>query len=200
MAKRNLTYAEQHQLLNYANTSVNCFVNRKYKGLFTAVEIEDIVGDTLYKVCRSIDTYDETQSRFNAWVNKIAINCVIDALDYKMKRSHISNLMFMEDENGEELDLAEIYGHDAHENDADRHLLSNEFESEVGKVTCKLSEQKQKTLSMIMDGKTPAEMAIEEGWTPTTAATRKCRLLKEIKEPISMIAKEYGIFPARRVA
>lgn len=41
-------------------------------------------------------------------------------------------------------------------------------------------------------------MAAEEGCTPTAAATRKCRVIKEIEGPIRKIAAQFEIFPARK--
>lgn len=198
MPTRVLTYAEQYQLMNCATNAVNCFIGRKYKGLFSEVEIEDIIGNTLYKVCRYIDSFSEKKAKLSTWVNKIAANAVLDAVDYKLKRLPISNAMFIENEEGETLDYAETYGHEAYENETDRDLLAKEFESEVRKVTGALSEPKRRTLEMIESGMTPIEMAAEEGCTSTAAATRKCRVIKEIEGPIRKIAAQFEVFPARK--
>ena len=200
MSKRNLTYAEQYQLMDCASNAVKCYIGKKYNRLFSEVEIEDIIGTTLYRACRSIDSFDDKKARLATWVNKIAVNAVIDAVDYKVKRLPISNAMFIENEEGEELDYAETYGHEAYENETDRDLLAEEFESEVRKVTGALSEQKRKTLDMVERGMTPIEMAAEEGCTPTAAATRKCRVLKGIEAPVKRIAEQFDIFPARKAA
>ena len=58
MSRRNLTYAEQYQLMACASNAVKCYIGKKYKRLFTEVEIEDIIGTTLYRACRSIDSFD----------------------------------------------------------------------------------------------------------------------------------------------
>ncbi|MGM9749941.1 MAG: RNA polymerase sigma factor [Candidatus Cryptobacteroides sp.] len=195
-----LSRTQQNDIINLANSAVRSRVAKKYKGIFSTMDIEDMVGDTIYKACRSIGSFDASKGKLITWVNKIAVNAVIDAVDYKVKRLPISNAMFIENEEGEELDYAETYGHEAYENETDRDLLAEEFESEVRKVTGALSEQKRKTLDMVERGMTPIEMAAEEGCTPTAAATRKCRVLKEIEAPVKRIAEQFDIFPARKAA
>lgn len=200
MAKRILTYAEQHQLIDCANNSVKCIVAKKYKYFFTEDEVEDIVGNTIFRTWRSIDKFDEGKAKLATWVNRIALNTVLDAVDYKVKRIPISYAMHNENEDGEAIDYAETYGHEAYENETDRAFLAREFESEVRKVTEALPEKKRRTLDMIESGMTPIEMAAEEGCSPSAASTRKCRLLKEIESPIAMIAEEFDIYLERCVA
>ena len=67
-------------------------------GFFREDELQDIAGETLYNVCRSIASYDPQQSKMTTWVSRIAVNCVKDAIDYKMKRLAISEPLVIEDE------------------------------------------------------------------------------------------------------
>lgn len=198
---RTLTYTEQHHLLDCAAIAVRNCICRRYRGFFSEGEIKDIIGNTLYKAWRSIDSFDERRAKLSTWVNRIAINAVLDAVGYKVRRMPISNSLNIENEDGEMLDYADVYGHEACGKETDSDLLYEEFESEVRKVTGALSEQKRRTLDMVERGMTPIEMAAEEGCTPTAAATRKFRVLKEIEAPVMRIAEQFDIsFPAKKAA
>ena len=85
-----LSRTQQNDIINLANSAVRSRVAKKYKGLFSTMDIEDMVGDTIYKACRSIASFDASKGKLITWINTIASNCIKDLLDYKFGRGFIS--------------------------------------------------------------------------------------------------------------
>ena len=97
---RSLSAAEQHTLISTANAAVVRIVSLftaklGNKHFFSREDIEDIAGDVIMKAWRSMDGYDPERAKMSTWVGRIAVNCVKDAVDYKMKRLPISGAMYV---------------------------------------------------------------------------------------------------------
>lgn len=43
-------------------------------------EIDDVVQQTLIRVCRKIEGYDRAKGKFNVWLRKVAVNLALDAI------------------------------------------------------------------------------------------------------------------------
>ena len=205
-----LTAAQQHSLIATANVAVSRFVQYitdkiGFPDLFCTEDLENIVGDTLYNACRSLDSYDPGQSKMTTWVSRIAVNCVKDAIDYKMKRLAISEPMVIEDEesddeycSAEHCDKRIGFNPDMervlYQYSPDRRLDQEEFEQRVRGEARKLSDKNQHYLQMLEDGFSPKDMAEREGCTPNSAAKRVHDIRKAIRGAIAEIAREYDVF------
>ena len=102
-----LSAAEQQKLIATANTAVARFAylfNSKSgcRNFFTREDIEDIAGTAILKAWRSIDSFNPERAKLSIWVNRIAINCAKDAVDYKMKRLFISESMYVKGKDDDE--------------------------------------------------------------------------------------------------
>ena len=208
---RALTAAEQRAIISTANVAVSVHVNSftaklPNKYFFTKEDIEDLAGEVIYKACRSFDRFDSKKSSLKTWVSRIALNCVKDALDYRMKRIGLSEPMFSESsKDDEEYNKAETSdpkkGFDTSvwdlvsEYSADKDINQKEFEEEVmGKVGT-LSDKNQKFFSMLFDEElTPKEMAEREGCTANAAAKRIWDIRQALKAFLSETAREFGLF------
>lgn len=183
----------QHNIINNATAAVKSIVISRYPTLFTKEEIEDIVGNTNYKACRSIGGYDPRWA-LSTWVGKIARNCVITAVDYKMKRLPISAAMVLEDEQGDEVSCLEFGSYRGDEYEADREITLDEFNDAVEDAASTLSEKDKPFFEMMKDKKTPKEMAAVAGCSANAAAIRGFRIREALRGPLAAVAKEFGFF------
>ena len=154
-----------------------------FKHFFTKEDIEDIVGDTAYRACRSFATFDGGKSKLSTWVNRIAVNTFRDALDNKMKRRYINCELVEEDSNsGEEYGLDEVRCNPqdnyydgwtrVSEETADKELLRKDFEAYVSSSLSGMSERDRKFLEWMKLGYTAKEMAAMDGCSPNAASKR----------------------------
>lgn len=210
-----ISAAQQQTIISNANIAVSRFAKTYtdklgLKRFFTKEDLEDIVGNTIYKACRSFNCFNPAKAKLSTWVSRIAVNCVISAFEYKAKRIPISNALFTENkENGDEFSADEFCdGRKGFcpevwdmlsEYDADKELNQKEFEYLVRKEISKLSEKNQHFEHMLEEGETPKTMAASEGCTPDAAAKRIWVIRQTLKDPISDIADEFG-FSMRKVA
>ena len=211
---RFLSAAEQRAIISTANVAVSVHANSitaklPNKYFFTKEDIEDLAGEVIYKACRSFDRFDSEKSSLKTWVSRIALNCVKDALDYRMKRIGLSEAMFSEsskdDDDDDEYNKVESAdrkkGFNAavwdlvSEYSADKDINRKEFEEEVMGKVGKLSDKNQKFFSMLVDEElTPKEMAEREGCTANAAAKRIWDIRHALKTTIAETAKEFGLF------
>lgn len=182
----------QNKIIENANATVKTYAFAKYPHLFTEDDIKDIAGTVCLKACRSIACYD-SQWKLSTWVATIAKNCVKTAVDYKMKRLPISQEMFMDNEDGEEMCFTEFSSYRGDEFEADRELLMNEFFEQVDEKTKGLSEKDKQCLEWMEDGLAPREMAKIAGCNANSAAIRSCNVRKMLKEPLTHVAEEFGV-------
>ena len=198
MIKNNITPSEQKNILSSAKTSVEICVSNYadktgLKHVFTKEDIEDIVCDTVYKACRSFASFDENKAKLSTWVNRIAVNCVRDAIDYKMKRRNISCELIEENsESGEEFGLDEVCLN-SQENHfegwarvsgetADRELLRKDFEAYVSDSLSGMSERDRKFLEWMKFGYTAKEMAAMDGCSTNAASKRMWAIRQRASE------------------
>lgn len=206
-----LSAAEQRTIISSANIAVSVYVNSltaklPNKYFFTKEDIEDIAGEVIFRACRSYDRFDSEKSCLKTWVSRIALNCVKDALDYRMKRVGLSEPMFTEkSKDDDEYNKVETSdskkGFDTSvwylvsEYSADKDLNQKEFEDEVMGKVGKLSDKNQKYFSMFFDDElTPKEIAKREGCTANAAAKRIWDIRHALKATIAETARDFGLF------
>ena len=208
---RSLSAAEQRAIISTANVAVSVHANSitaklPNKYFFTNEDIEDMAGEVIYRACRSFDRFDSEKSSLKTWVSRIALNCVKDALDYRIKRIGLSEPIFSEsskdDDEYNKVETSEFKkGFDTSvwdlvsEYSADKDINRNEFEETVMGEVGKLSDKNQKFFSMLVDEElTPREMAEREGCTANAAAKRIWDIRHALKTSIAETAREFGLF------
>lgn len=196
-----LSAAQQHQLIATANAAVVRFVTIfsdkiRNKHFFTREDIEDIAGNVIMKAWRSIDGYDPEKAKLSSWVYRIAVNCVKDAVDYKMKRLSISGSMFISsNDEGDECN-ADEYILDPGvlntmcENSADDRVLQSDLMGRISQTVSKMSDKRQRVARMLTVGYTPKEMAAVEGSTPSAVAKCVWDIRQALKSALTEWLKE----------
>jgi RNA polymerase sigma factor (sigma-70 family) len=208
-----ITRAQQHIIIDNANIAVariaKCYTaKRGLINLFTKEDIEDIACNTICKAWRSFASFNPDKAQLSTWVSRIAVNCVIDAVDYKIKHLPISGELFEKDpksgeETGEEEYCDKRKGFNPEvrdmlsEYDAEKELSQKEFETCVKEECSKLSEKNQRFERWLEEGYTPKEMAAMEGCTADAAAKRLWFIRKTLKKSIGEVAKEFGIYSGK---
>ena len=201
--------AQQRTIIDNANIAVARFAKSYadklgFKRLFTKEDIEDIAGNVICKAWRSFASYDPEKAKLSTWVSRIAVNCVIDAVDYKIKHRPISHELFVENtENGEEFNAYEVCDERSgfnpevrdllYEHDAESDLASKELEDRFREEQAKLSAKNQRFLIWFEEGYAPKDMAAMEGCTPNAAAKRMFVIRQALKESLEDIAEDFGI-------
>ena len=111
-------------------------------------------------------------------MGRIAVNCVKDAIDYKVKRLPISGSMYIgsNDEDAEcgadEYILNSDLLNAMSENGADSRILQAELRDRICEEVSKMSDKRQRVAQMLNVGYKPREIASVEGGTPQ--AVSKC--------------------------
>lgn len=172
-----LSRTQQNDIINLANSAVRSRVAKKYKGIFSTMDIEDMVGDTIYKACRSIGSFDPSKGKLITWINTIASNCIKDMLDYKFGRGHITADV------KEDMDPEIIFA------SVDQTCGSQDWESNIDIVYGDLltiaesfSERDRRYAQMIIDEFESTEMAKATGDTLGAAQAKACRVRKVLRE------------------
>ena len=211
---RSLSAAEQHNLIAIANNAVSrcayLFAEKcGNKRFFSRQDIEDIAGTVILKAWRSLDSYNPEKASIKCWVTRIALNCVKDAVDYRMRRLSISASLYNDREEDECFDASEVcdvkrgFNTDVQEMfssyEADRDINRREFEQCVSNEVSKLSDKNQRFYRMLKDGYAPREMAALEGCTPNAASKRIFDIRHSLKAAIAQVADEFGI-PCEKIA
>ena len=201
MSKNSITTlspSEQKNILSSAKTSVGICVSRYadktgFKHVFTTEDIEDIECDTIYKACRSFASFNGNKAKLSTWVNRIATNCVRDAIDYKMKRRNISCELIEENsESGEEFGLDEVCSESQEdhfegwarvsEDAADKELLRKDFEAHLSNSLSGMSERDRKFFEWMKLGYTAKEMAAMDGCSPNAASKKMWTIRQRASE------------------
>ena len=73
-----------------ATKAVASYIGKRYAGVFSAEDIEDIVGKVVCKMWAARDTFDPEKGKFFSWVWRIAQNTILDAVDALAKRRGIT--------------------------------------------------------------------------------------------------------------
>lgn len=172
-----LSRTQQNDIINLANSAIRSKVAKSYKGLFSTMDVEDMVGDTIYKACRSIASFDDSKGKLTTWINTIASNCIKDLLDYKFGRG------------GFGVEMKE--GVDAERSSASADLSSGnlDWESNISIVYSDLmaiaesfSERDRRYAQMIIDEYESSEMAAATGDTLGAAQAKACRVRKVLRK------------------
>lgn len=92
----NQIYAKHHsEIMNYIKFKVNC-----------VEDAEEICIDTFEKVCRYMDSFDESKSKFTTWLRNVANTCISDHFrkdGNAYRYNEISASDFADAETGKEL-------------------------------------------------------------------------------------------------
>ena len=211
---RSLSAAEQHNLISTANYAVSHFAhvfcgkmcNRYF---FSPQDLEDIAGNVIMKAWRSWDRYNPEVASVKTWVSRIAINCVKDAVDYKIKRLPISGSLSAQNEDEEEFDAFEVCDKKRgfntgiqerfSEYEADRDINRREFERCVSDEVGRLSEKNQRFVYMLKEGYSRKEMVAQDGGSANAVYKRVFDIRKALKDAIAEVADEFDI-PFDRIA
>lgn len=206
-----LSAAEQHHLISYANAAVSHAVSvftakLGNKDFFSREDIDDIVGDVIFKAYRSWDRYDPDKAKLSTWVSTIAVNSIKDAVDYRMKRLSISgplDIRATDDDDEEEHDasvvcdkrrgfnpeMLELFSH----YEADRDMNRKDFEKSIAEQVGTLSEKNQRIFKMLTEEVSRKDMAVMEGCTPNAASKRVFDIRAVLRASLLEIAREFDI-------
>lgn len=175
-----------------------------FERFFSKQDIEDITCNAICKACCSFSSFDPKKGKLSSWVSTIASNCVIDAVNYKIKRIPISYSLTLENGvNGDEFERDEVcYPQSGFNSDitelhrdweADAACERNEFAEEVEMAISSLSERGQRVERMSLAGYAPREIAAMEGCTPNAISVLLNKNHKEMRESLSDFAEEMGL-------
>ena len=204
-----LSPAQQQALLTSAQFAVARYA-RAYSArcgrsrIFTKEDEEDIVGIALLRIFRFFDKFDPGKAQLSTWVNRIALNCLRDALADKIKRQPISEpleviLPGTDDEVAEDEVCDPKRGFNPslnyllYEYEADKEINRREFEGGVREQIARLSEKNQEFLEAMEAGDKPRDLAVKFGCTPSAAATRGHRIRQALREPLARLADEFDV-------
>lgn len=205
-SSHSLSAAEQQTLLTAARFAVvrfACYFTDKtgHKSFFTKEDIEDLVQDAALKAWRSLESYNPDRAKLSTWVTRIAVNCVKDSIDYKMKRLGISESMYTRYRGDDkEVDATEVYDCKCdlapeiqcatYSFIADAEIERKELEQGILREARKLGDRNERVVRLLLEEYTPKEIAEVDGCTPTAAATRVCRIRHALR---AAFAKELAI-------
>ena len=171
---------------------------------FTYDEVNDIIGDTVFRACRSFDSYDPSKAKISTWVGRIALNCVRDAATCKKNRQAISEPLtavdkitgrerntyeFCDKEKGFSFEKTELFS----EYETDRDIDYLEFEYSVEMEISKLSDRDQRVARMLIDGYSNSDIAKVDGGSINAVTKRVCVVRKTLKGPLSQLAARFDI-------
>ena len=204
-----LSAAEQHTIITSANMAVSRFASVFAENIgsarfFTREDIEDMSQEAAMKAWRSISVFDPAKAKLSTWVSRIAVNCVKDAIDHRMKRLPISASMEeINDDSGDEYNVSERCGRSrsfhpemqmlVSEYAADSRLNQREFERSVWGEVNRLSDTGRRYVHMLSEGYAPKDMAAIDGCRPNTAAKRVHDVRRALRAALAEVADEYGL-------
>jgi len=73
-----------------ATKAVASYIGKRYARVFSAQDIDDIIGDVVCKMWQARASFDPAKGQFFSWVWRIAQNTILDAVDAKFKRLGIN--------------------------------------------------------------------------------------------------------------
>jgi len=187
-----LTAAEQARIINCATKSINYYTSKVYKNYFSDEELEDLIGETIFKACRAYDNFDPSRAKISTWISTIAKNTVLSEAE---KKSHWTTVSceveeFDDDDDAPRSDFSwtSVYNPYSTENMCDRTEFMGRFES----IACTLSDEEQRILQMLQEGFKPREIAEELGISQNAASVRIFRLRGKLSMPLKALSDEYG--------
>lgn len=194
MTAKDLSISEQKQLISLATASVRSYVFTSFRGFFSNDDLDDIVGETVYKACQSYNRFDPTVAKLTTWIGRIAINTVISTAKAKTRRANISYPIHTINCDGEYMDLIEILESPDPYTESDRKTDIDDFVRSVNEIKhTLLNDEERGLLSKIEDGYLPRYIARELGITPNAVSVRKNRIRAKLRTPIRELALEFDV-------
>ena len=146
---------------------------------------EDVIQDTLIKVFRNLDKYDERKgSSFEGWVHSIIKNTAIDHIR-KEKRNPLKNKLISESDNP--LDYLEQNTFIGQDKSFDRKLVQNFLDNSIEKLP---QSQKEIIKLRLLNNKVSYKQASRELNIPEV--TLRSSYLRGRKNLGKMISKEFS--------
>jgi len=105
-------------------------------------DAEEIAIDTFEKVCRYMNTFDESKSKFSTWLRNVANTCISDHFRVDHTDNEISVSDFADAESGREL-----FSFVADE-DSDKLVESHDFQKKIAKVFGKLKPKYRRVATL----------------------------------------------------
>ena len=153
-----------------ATAAVAGFIGKRYAGVFTAQDIEDIISSVVTDMWQYRESFDPTRNLFS-WTWRIAQNDVIDAVTYKNRRLAISG--DIERVNGT------VYTLPTPEY-ADDNLIRSQVEEQFLDVI--KSAREKRILHYLLDGLSNQEIAQREDITVSAATMAVFHLRQRLKQ------------------
>ena len=166
---------QAEQLWPIAAKAVHGYVNKQFTKYFTKEEVEDMVGEVVFKTWRARNTFDEEKGTLNTWVWTIAKNTVRTTAMAKRNRSGM-----VERIEDEVIPLDTMFENSGYvEEDTDSKLLQREM---VDGFFAKLRDERDKRfLNWQIEGLTAEEMAKREGTTKQNVYLILCRMRQRLR-------------------
>ncbi len=181
-------------ILNTANIAVRVYAPkilafRRLDHIFNDADLEDIASACAEKACKSYDKYDPAKAKLSTWVTNIAINCVKDEIDRKLR--HLDTfrpLATWTDDTLEEADFedfADSCGGKVpeiremlSEQEADREIQFKEFQAQLDEARASLGEKDIRFERLMEMELKSGEIAAIVGCTPN-AAYKRIHLIRQ---------------------
>lgn len=155
-----------------------------YKYLRNRADAEDVLQETFIRAYRSLDTFDPDKgAEFSGWLNRICVNCSIDALRRAKRRS-------AQPLEGETLNTLPS---DSPEDDPERAARGREIRLRVEQALNRLSPRQRMIFAMRHDmGYSIREIAAEVGSTEGSVKKHLFRAVDALKTRLRRYALEDG--------
>jgi RNA polymerase sigma-70 factor (ECF subfamily) len=155
-----------------------------YKYLRNRADAEDVLQETFIRAYRSLGTYDPAKgAEFSVWLNRICVNCSIDALRRTKRRS-------AQPLEGETLNTVPS---DNPEDDPERAARGREIRLRVEQALNRLSPRQRMIFAMRHDmGYSIREIAAEVGSTEGSVKKHLFRAVDALKTRLRRYALEDG--------
>ena len=155
-----------------------------YRYMRNQSDAEDVLQETFIRAFHALDTYDSAKTAgFGLWINRIGINCSIDALRRGKRRS-------ADPLEGEVMNT--LAAHDP-EDDPERVARSREIRRRVDQALDRLSPRQRMIFTMRHDlGYTTREIAQSVGTTEGSVKKHLFRAVDALKKRLRRFALEDG--------
>jgi RNA polymerase sigma-70 factor (ECF subfamily) len=155
-----------------------------YRYMRNQSDAEDVLQETFIRAYHALDTYDPAKTPgFAMWINRIGINCSIDALRRGKRRS-------ADPLEGEVMNT--LAAHDP-EDDPERVARSREIRRRVDQALDRLSPRQRMIFTMRHDlGYTTREIAQSVGTTEGSVKKHLFRAVDALKKRLRRFALEDG--------
>ncbi|MCX6561897.1 MAG: sigma-70 family RNA polymerase sigma factor [Candidatus Aminicenantes bacterium] len=155
-----------------------------YKYLRNRADAEDVLQETFIRAYRALDTFDPVKNAdFGVWINRICVNCSIDALRRSRRRS-------AQPLEGETLNTLPS---DAPGDDPERAARGREIRERVDKALNRLSPRQRMIFTLRHDmGYTIREIARTVGSTEGSVKKHLFRAVEALKSRLRRYAMEDG--------